>query len=365
MNKKSVITQFALVLFVLLILVTPNFSASFLPNFNITTLFNINHNQKPLNIRPINPTDDAFHGTTPFPSVEWWYFDSMLNQNYSVHVGFKIFTFYGFELLTPTINIYHDRQLIVNETNLVPHTSFTVSEEYPELKIKNDPVMFLNKTRYEQSGEWIYHVSCSLNDVSVDLTFSSETKGWYYETAHEGWTVAVPQGKVEGFISLHDQKIPVHGRGYHDHNWNFSLETPIRGWSWYWGKITGETLNLAWAEIKETGILEQTFSDKLGVLNIQKDTFIVIDPQNISFSAGSFLFKDNRFIPTVFDITIQQDDVYVDVSLKAEDIHRSDPSIATLHYWRYFVTVTGVISYNDTTEYINEKTQIMEYMRFI
>jgi hypothetical protein len=365
MRKKQRFLQFALACFIVLIVIASSFPATILPpRIEITSLFRNYHHDKST-ILPINPKDDAFHGSTPFPSVEWWYFDSMFNQNYSVHVGFRIITCQGFNLLKPAINIYHKQQLIVNETIILPPTAFDVSEKYPEITIQNDPVMVFNKSYYEHTGGWKYHLSYFLHDVGIDLTFSSETMGWSYVTPHEGWTVAIPQGIVNGYIYLDDQKIAVNGRGYHDHNWNFSLATPARGWSWYWGKITGETLNLAWAEIKETGILEQTFTDSLGVLNTQKNEFIVIDPQNISFSADSFIFRDNRFIPTLFHITINQDDVYVDVRLTSKTIHRSDPSMMTLHYWRYFVSVTGVISYGDTTEQIHEKTQIMEYMRFI
>ena len=111
--------------------------------------------------------------------------------------------------------------------------------------------------------------------------------------------------------------------------------------------------------------MEQTFTEKLGVLNTQNDCFIVIDPQNISFSSKSYIFRNNRFIPTEFQIQIIQDDVFIDVTLTAKKIHLSKPSVMTMHYWRYFVSVNGVISYGDTVEHMNNKTQIMEYMRFI
>ena len=365
MRKKLFLIGFFLALIICSGLMIPAFQVGNQNHFLHLSFLLENHIDDPLNIKSIIPKDDAFHGTTKFPSVEWWYFDSMLSQNYSVHVGFKVFTYYGINLLNPSLNIYHHEQLIYNETIFLPPGSFSVSEAYPRIEIRNEPVVLFNKPYYDQTGEWVYQVSYMLNDVGIDLTFTGETQGWYYETAHEGWTVAIPRGKVEGILYLHDEQIPVMGRGYHDHNWNFSLQTPARGWSWFWGKITGETLNLAWAEIKETGILEQTFTEKLGVLNTQNDCFIVIDPQNISFSSKSYIFRNNRFIPTEFQIQIIQDDVFIDVTLTAKKIHLSKPSVMTMHYWRYFVSVNGVISYGDTVEHMNNKTQIMEYMRFI
>ncbi len=364
MNKKNGLFQVFLVFCVIFIFLAPSFSASIQLKNVFNSLIKQTQETKVEKINEILPKDDAFHGTTSFPSIEWWYFDSMFVQNYSVHIGFKIITFQGLNLLKPSINIYQGTTLIANETKILTPVDFTVSQDRPYIEIGSNPVMDFNEKDYENNGEWKYHICYKIGDVGVNLQFLSETKGWKYETLHEGWTVAIPQGKVFGTISFDSQKFEVTGRGYHDHNWNFSLQTPARGWSWYWGKITGDTLNLAWAEIKDTGILPQTFSDNLGVLNTQLDEFITIDPENIHFSAESFVFKDNRFIPTIFHLTLDQDDVFIDVTLTSIDLHRSDPSVMTLHYWRYFVSVTGVISYKNTTEYLDEKLQIMEYMRF-
>lgn len=365
MKTKRWLLKKGMIFILLFCLLMPSYSATFFNHtFTLKNLFNIESSDQ-IVIQSITPKDDAFHGSTDIPTVEWWYFDCMFNENYSAHIGFKVFTFRGWNFLRPTMNIYQNQQLIINQTTWIPPHNFFVSEEYPLLVINEKPVMKFNKTSYQESGKWIYHLSYNLDDVGVNLTFKSDTTGWTYETIHEGWTVAIPKGTVKGTIHLPEKEIKVEGRGYHDHNWNFSLNTPARGWSWYWGKITGETLNLAWAEIKETGILQQTFCDKLGVLNTQKNEFIVIDPNNITFSAESYMFKDHRFIPTQFHILIDQDEVFIDVTLDSMNIHRSNPSMMTLHYWRYFVSVNGVMSYGDTVEELNEKTQIMEYMRFI
>jgi len=344
---------------------TPLFSASINRNFFTNSIFNKTHSMENSDIHACLPQDDSFHGSTPFPSVEWWYFDSMFTQNYSAHIGFKIFTFQGFHLLKPSINIYKNTTLIGNETTILPQTKFSVSTQYPNINIQGKTVMWLNKSHYEKNNEWKYHLRYSLNHIGINLTFISETRGWCYQTAYEGWTVAIPKGQVEGVIYINNTKISVNGRGYHDHNWNFSLQTPARGWSWYWGKLTGESVNLAWAIIKDTGILEQTFVNKLGVLNIHQDQFIVIDPDHISFNADSYIFKNNRFIPTEFHLVAKQDDIFVNITFYSIGIHRSDPMVLTIHYWRYFVSVSGVISYKDSVEYLHNKVQIMEYMRFI
>ncbi len=40
----------------------------------------------------ITPIDDAFHGSPKRMAAEWWYFDALLNDDISIHVGFKTFT---------------------------------------------------------------------------------------------------------------------------------------------------------------------------------------------------------------------------------------------------------------------------------
>ena len=366
MIQKVSLLRISAIFLIAVLILTSSFSASQNVKRYISNLFSVgSETVEKIDITSCQPEHDAFHGTTPYPSIEWWYFDCMFNQNYSAHIGFKVFTYQGFNLLKPSINIYRDTKLIANETTFLFPFEFTVSEQIPEIKIGNEPVMKFDKSIYDQSGKWQYHVRYSFKGVGVNLTFFGESKGWVYHTNHEGWTVAIPQGKVEGQIYVNDEIITVNGRGYHDHNWNFSLQTPVKGWSWYWGKITGDTLNFAWAIIKDTGVGKQTFADRLGVLNTQHDEFFVIDPQNITFHAESFIFRNNRFIPTSFYISAEQDNVSMKVSIKTEGIHRSDPTTFTLHYWRYFVSVTGFISYKENVEYLDEKLQIMEYMRFV
>jgi hypothetical protein len=353
------------VLCIILILITSSFSMALPFQFLNKPFLKTNQQIESEEIKQITPKDDAFHGTTSIPTLEWWYFDCMLEDNYSAHIGFRIITYNGLNILKPSINIYHGTDIVANETIfLLPH-QFTVSTEYPEIIVGNKQVMLFDQSSYEQSNQWKYEVSYSINDVGVDLTFTNETMGWKYQTLHEGWTVAIPKGIVKGTLRIGGENISVEGRGYHDHNWNFSIKTPARGWSWYWGKITGDSLNLAWAVIKDTGILEQTFRNRLGVFNPQQEKFIVIDPNNIVFSADSYILKDNRFIPTSFQIIIEQDDIFIDVTLSSVDIHLSDPTFLTIHYWRYFVEVTGEMRYKDKTEQIDEKIQIIEYMRFV
>jgi hypothetical protein len=317
------------------------------------------------NFQRITKKDDAFHGSKPYPSAEWWYFDSILNNDYSIHIGFRILSIQNFQLLKPTINIYHKSNLIAHETKLIPKKYFFASENKPLLKIENESVMLVNDSVNTDEDYWTYHINYKIKNVGASLKFTGITEGWKYVTLNEGWTVSLPQASVSGNIFFNNEILAVNGTGYHDHNWNFSLKTPVRGWSWYWGKIRSRHFCLSWVKIKKTGILKQTFLDRIGVLNTISGSFDVIDVENITISADTYIIKNSRKVPTKFHIYVKQDDMIIDVNLDTISIHRTQPSALTIHYWRYFVKISGFIQKGDTIDEINDVTQIMEFMRFI
>ena len=313
----------------------------------------------------ITINDDAFHGPTPYPSTEWWYFDSIFSNGYSIHIGFRILLFNNFQILKPSVDIYYKYDLIANETTLIPKNNFFVSEEKPLIQIENKTVMYIEKINNNDEEYWTYHINYMLNDVGINLTFTGNTEGWKYESLHEGWTVALPQSLVNGKMFIENELITVNGTGYHDHNWDFKLTTPARGWAWYWGKIRSENFCFSWANIKKTGILEQTFLDKIGVLNTINGSYDVIDVENISITAKKFIIDDFRLIPTEFHINAEQNDLLIDVNMKTISIHRTDPSVLTMHYWRYFVNISGIIKKDDIIDELHDVSHIIEYMRFV
>lgn len=317
------------------------------------------------NFHHITLIDDAYHGTTAYPSMEWWYFDSIFNNDYSIHVGFRILSFNDFQMLKPSINIYYKYNLIANETTLISKNNFFVSEKEPLIKIKNEPVMLIDQSNETQEDYWTYHLNYKINNVGIDLILTGITEGWKYETLYEGWTVALPLSLVKGKIFFDNKIINVNGTGYHDHNWNFVLKTPVRGWGWYWGKIRGEHFSFSWANIKKTGILEQTFLEKIGVLNTINGSFDVIDVENISITVNSFIIKNFRIIPTEFHIYAEQNDLLIDVNLKTVSIHHISPLFLTIHYWRYFVKISGIIKKDNIIDRLKDVPHIMEYMRFV
>lgn len=316
-------------------------------------------------IEDIVPQDDAYHGPTIHPSMEWWYFDSIFTNGYSAHIGFRIISVQELTYLTTSITLYKNNEIIADASELVLPTDFQTSEEVPTLQIRENSVMKLDVANWHETKQMTYSINHIIDTIGVNLSFTGTTTGWKYITTHEGWTVALPKATVQGYLLYDGKIIDVNGRGYHDHNWNFSLSTPVRAWGWYWGKITTEQFSFTWANIMDTGIGEPTFVENLGVLNTDNMGFFQISPDNITFTSSDYEFIDGRFIPQRFTMKIKQGLTEINVTMQSQSIHRGPPDILTLHYWRYFVTVNGTISHNGITNELNDQTQIIEYMRFI
>ena len=54
----------------------------------------------------ITPKDDAFHGNIKLLDIEWWYFDAVFFNGYSIHIGFRIYHIRNFGIGQSRINIY-------------------------------------------------------------------------------------------------------------------------------------------------------------------------------------------------------------------------------------------------------------------
>jgi hypothetical protein len=73
-------------------------------------------------------------------------------------------------------------------------------------------------------------------------------------------------------------------------------------------------------------------------------------------------------IPTEFDLQItdtasdNKTPVNADIRMKTLDIQHT--RIFTIHYWRYHGKATGKISVGSTTESLDEKPQIIEFLSF-
>lgn len=317
----------------------------------------------PVPAMDITPKDDAFHGSKKRIAAEWWYFDANLTNNYSLHIGCRTFSRKKNGMVSSFLEIYNNGKLEAKATKRYPFGKFKTSSEYPMVKLVNNTIIQFDQENFKEKEQWVYNVSFQIENYGVNLIFKGTTKGFKYQTKAESWTVALPKASVDGEIIVNGKKINVSGIGYHDHNWNYSLMTPLTyGKGWYWGKLMSKTLTVSWAEV----IKSPYRGEILAVISQDGKGYIPANAENIYFKPDKFIFDHRRKMPTKFNLKI--DDVVngipikVDVQMETHEIHYNKVLIFA-PYWRYHVKAKGYISLGSIKESVNE-TQIMEFLKF-
>lgn len=318
----------------------------------------------------ILPADDSYHNNINLLDIEWWYFDAVFDNGYSIHIGFRTYHIKNSGIIQARITIYKDGKPICETLKPYLYSNFSTSNQHPYVSLNNTKVMQLDIEHYKKTGEWKYDIDLSIGETSCRLTFIGKTKGWKIETSNTCWTVALPKATVTGTITVHGKQIDVKGMGYHDHNWSYSPVTAVSNLGWFWGRITGDTLNITWSKI----IKDTHKSDLLAVINqdassdIASSRYYNIFPSGISFKASEYQRKNRKQIPTTFHVQLINDTVnaeqviHADIVMKTYNVHYS--RIFTIHYWRFHIIANGSIQVGSTIEYLKDKPQIIEYLLF-
>jgi hypothetical protein len=312
-------------------------------------------------LEPIEPSDDRFHGAIKHVGAEWWYFDAIFTNDYSIHLGLRTYSKKKRGMISPQLEIYKDGQFLVEETTRFLFKDVDISKTLPIVKHNDKVLMAINNDLYEHDKKWQYHINLFLKKYGFDLTFDGTTPGWKFETDRESWTVSLPKSKVKGTLMIDGEEIPVEGMGYHDHNWNYNMVTVMNyGQGWYWGKIASKHFNIVWAKIVKSNKYEI-----IAVINKDGGNYYNIDPKNIDLTIDANM-KVGRFkTPSHFHLKISEIiegiPINVDVDMHAHGIHYN--SIIVAPYFRYHVKSTGTIAIGSEKETVND-LQIMEYLRF-
>lgn len=182
---------------------------------------------------------DAMH--LPFPmenratDFEWWYFDAELDSGDHVVVMYSTNdTRVSPRQPTVRLNIYapDGREI----TELVRYSDDQVSVSYDKCDTRmGDDFCVDNGDHFE--------FRAMSNGHGFHLKLDKDFPHWVIGKTPEemamapmGWTIAVPQGRVEGTIVKDGVEINVKGSGYHDHNWGTKpMSAGLR--NWYWGKL--------------------------------------------------------------------------------------------------------------------------------
>ena len=313
--------------------------------------------------KDITPKDDAFHGSADRRAAEWWYFDVILDNGYTAHIGCMTFSKNNKGNAQKVLEIYKDGKPIFAKREKYKFKEFQTSKEVPSVKFNDESLIEFDQDRFEKTGEWAYKISIKIEDYGFNLIFLSTTKGWKIQTDRESWTVAQPKAVVSGELSIKGKKMSVKGIGYHDHNWNYTLLTLLNyGKGWYWGRIMSKSYNITFAKI----IKSKNLYELHVVVNVDNKGYYVIKPDRVKFKTNKIVKHLGKKTPTEFYMKIKdgigKTPIKIDIEMKNPKIH-FEKRLLFLSYWRFHVKSKGFISVDSKKENIDE-TQIIELMKF-
>lgn len=187
----------------------------------------------------IEPWEDGLRLDTGAPNVEWWYFDSLLDD------GAKLAIIHctkdasrAHQPLEPVVEIDLD---LPDGRRFMKYGRFK-PEEFSASRDGCD----VHMGGYRFVGDLHeYHVTAAAGDLSVEVRLEATTEPWRPATGHitfgrEGeivfaWTPFVPMGKVAATYRIGSEVHETTGTGYHDHNW-MNAEMAHMMDHWYWGR---------------------------------------------------------------------------------------------------------------------------------
>lgn len=330
-------------------------------NYSIKTNKNTKKSEKQVKIFEFQPQDitlkdDSYHGSLGLQFTEWWYFDALLNDGYSIQFSIRILSGFKLSFLFVRFDIYKEGHLVVHKRKIHLLKDVEISREKPFIKISQRTIM--NGYLDEKRGTFIYDISLVMDDITAQLQFIGITQGWKGKhEANDWWAVALPRAQVKGMITRRQQSIDVYGSGYHDHNWNVKIFA-LKNIGWYWGKIYSDHTAITWAKILRTTVKTQS----LLIINTVDNGYINISPMNFKITATDIYEENRKMIPHIFNLDAKTDKVTLHVTMKCIDIHHVK-IFPLMDYWRYHMKCNGSVTINSETESINE-IYITEFLKF-
>ena len=303
-------------------------------------------------LQDITIQDDAFHKKKNFGHVETWYYDAMLDNNYSIVALVNVIHLGLLSRVLTGLFIYKDNKLIKSLRKKTSYRHFHGSEEKPHLMI--DEKQILHGQINDDTKEWVFQVSLGDEQDGVDLEYIKTTTPWKGKTFLGDW-LAIPRFNVQGTIFLDGKKISVSGEGYHDHN-SYPMYAPFVNKGYHFGKIPFDSMNITWANLTKNRRKKQL----LIVLN-KDNKYVSINSDDIRFTVEREVEDHGKIIPTIWRLTVENDLLYLNI--KIASLHFHYIHVPTVNYWRHHVRNTGEIVIDDVSRKI-DGVEISEYLKF-
>jgi len=284
--------------------------------------------------------DDAFDSELPF-HIETWYFEAIFDGNESIVF---MLTAAGKEkamLLMAGVSYYEDGELKY-EYRKIYFQPF-VSNNTPYIEADGMEMM----KGEERNGKLFFTIKYFTKSFAFSLNFENKSKGW----KSDEW-LAVPNMKVYGSIFLGKEEKKVSGKGYHDHN-IFFLRNPFLKRGYMDGKVILANISIVWAKLMDNLLMHEDF------VIFSRESYVML--KNASVRCSGYKFDHGKIIPTAFHVIAHNNNISIDVVIKAKTIHFI--RLPLLHYWRYHFVVRGWIEEKGEKKEI-KSYDIGEYMLF-
>ena len=244
-------------------------------------------------ITPFKPEYAGLHiNLNKKGDFEWWYFDARLEGGYTA-VGFFRAAHERTGKTAVEIVIYKPNGERIQKFVNYKRSDLTVSRELANVQIGHNYV----KVDYSNPDLPIYDVFLDEDGLGFHLKFTAKVHGWmpgngrteFGDKGYFAWCVPFPRAVVDGNIWIGEDRMPVKGIGYHDHNWG-NIKMPMYLEYWYWGRLYSENFTMVYAYIKCNKKMDNY---AIKVLMLAKNEDIIISSGEYDLIQENFAY-DNK-----------------------------------------------------------------------
>ena len=204
---------------------------------------------------------------------EWWYFDAELDDGslvvayfYKVHF-LKDQFFIGFNYTSPQKeDFFRLKYFKSNEVSFQSDSCLVMMN-------KNLFAGNLNKYRIALDPDDFDGFGFNLSLQSLVDPYRPQDGIIKAGDDYFAWLAAVPNGDVDGTITINGKEKKIKGSGYHDHNWgNTPLQKLFKSWTWFRGKAGPYTVILA-----ELNAVESRGGFDIPILFVADENQVLVD----------------------------------------------------------------------------------------
>ena len=188
----------------------------------------------------VEPREDGMRTTGAPGTYEWWYFDGSLDDGSSL-----VIVFYTKDQIMPNKPLKPKVSFeLARPDGTHVHTEIEVDSSYFSASKDSCNVRIGVNSFSGNLHDYTIHVD--IDSLKADITLHRTVSSWRPNTGfinfqngkdshYFAWLPSVPQGNVNGTVTVSGRSIAIKGVGYHDHNWgDVSMLKLIH--DWYWGR---------------------------------------------------------------------------------------------------------------------------------